>query len=819
MKKFQIKDMSNPLKSIRGKLITLGSISIISTVILGITGIQLMNRNNSNNKVLNDMNNINLLQHENEAQEVNFLYYLEETYYDSILGNLNSMKTFSDDSLKYSNHNFKKDLSVISDDISASLTNTDELMTLISERGFLEENGMYQDFLSKDGELQECFNVLASESDWIDCAWADTNLSSLETVEIDGKEYKHATYTTDLKDVSKRNYLVARVGNNGIDYTGNVYVSNFVFDNKDTVDLSAVTVDDLSNSYGDGLSALNVTTFDGNPAITFTGKFSEDNENWQEASIEIPIPDYNIQNYKKLSYDLYFEATQTPLVKIAAAFNEKYDFAGGLDAVNAAFGEYSKLVAEGKDIEDSAAQLTALLTELTDNLSLYSLDEDTSGKAANLSKEKMGFFEQIHTFDQDILKLRTENIALNSSLTEATTNVRESIDAATQSSRISMTILISVVFVIGAALVIALSLFTITSIQKSVTTFRDTLDSIAAGDMTVRAQTGSGGEFDLFGKALNHTLDKLTTTLSSVLTIAEDIKISGSSLKEMAENTNGTSSQIDMSISGISQGATDQAKDVEQSTTQISDLGNLMDKMVANIGVLDSNSMEMKAASDDAEAILDELSVSNAKTTSEIQKVADQINTTNVSVSDIAAAVSLISSIAEETNLLALNASIEAARAGEAGKGFAVVATEIQQLADQSNNSANTITQIIQNLTSEFKVMLQIMDEVNAATTEQNEKLSQTQQRFVTVKDGIVDSRQKTADIKMSIEECNALRQSISEIMLNLSAISEENAASTYETAEAMQTLNETIAHQLDESNKLQDISIKLENDMQFFRL
>ena len=334
MKKIQFKGISNPLKSIRGKLITLGSISIISTVILGMTGIQLMNKNNSNNQVLNDMNNINLLQHENEAQEVKFLYYLDEAYYASVLENLNSMKVYSEESLKHSNHGFKKDLTTISDNIDSSLTNTDELMALISNRGFLEENGMYKDFLSQDEGLKECFTQFDNESEWVDCAWVDTDLKSLETVKIDGKEYKHATYTTDLKDLSKRNYLVARIGNNGVGYTGNVYINNFTFDGKETVDLSSLTVDDLSNSYGDGLSALNVATFDGTPSITYTGKFSASNENWQEASVEIPIPDYNVSDYKTLTYDLYFETTQTPVIKIAIAFHEKYDFGAGIESVN-----------------------------------------------------------------------------------------------------------------------------------------------------------------------------------------------------------------------------------------------------------------------------------------------------------------------------------------------------------------------------------------------------------------------------------------------------------------------------------------------------
>lgn len=179
----------------------------------------------------------------------------------------------------------------------------------------------------------------------------------------------------------------------------------------------------------------------------------------------------------------------------------------------------------------------------------------------------------------------------------------------------------------------------------------------------------------------------------------------------------------------------------------------------------------------------------------------------------------LISSIADQTNLLSLNASIEAARAGEAGKGFAVVASEIQQLADQSNKSADSIFGIISTLINEFKETLDIMTEVETSTNEQNNKLSETQRQFAIVKEGIAQSRDKTAVIKGAIIECNKVRNTVSEIMLNLSAISEENAASATETASAMQKLNRTISELLRESEKLMTISAQLEQDMTFFQL
>ena len=163
--------------------------------------------------------------------------------------------------------------------------------------------------------------------------------------------------------------------------------------------------------------------------------------------------------------------------------------------------------------------------------------------------------------------------------------------------------------------------------------------------------------------------------------------------------------------------------------------------------------------------------------------------------------------------------AFEAARAGEAGRGFAVVASEIQQLAEQSNKSADSIFGIITNLINEFKETLDTMAEVETATNDQNQKLTDTQKQFEIVNEGIAQSRDKTAVIKGAISECNRVRNTVSEIMLNLSAISEENAASATETATAMQKLNTTISELLQESQKLLTISSQLEQDMTFFKL
>lgn len=807
------------MNSIKAKLIMLGAVSIICTIILGVTGIYIMNSNNSSNQVLNDINNINLKQNENTTQETSFLYDLDLNHYQTINTNLSAMNDAVKDALEYSKgQSYNADLENISADIETAVGNTAQLRDLLAERGFRAGEGMYQSFLGSDEELAACISQMSSESDWVDGVWRDIDISTTDTVEIGGKEYKKLAYNNDLPDSSKRDMLVVRFGGNGVNYTGNVYITDLKIGNT-PIDLTALDQEVMAKSYGDGLSELQVSTFDGKDCIAFKGSFVSNNENWAEASIRIDIEEYDISSAKKVSYNAFFEATEYPVFSIAVAVDGKYNFETNLEQVNSKFEAYNKLVAEGNDTGSYPDDIAALLSEMSTNAPLYTMSAEISDGMTAALTNKSEAMKKIVEYDANILAIKSENNALNASLSDSASSVREQIEEMTNTQKAAMSTLIYAVFLVGAVLVVLLTLFVISSVQKSIKKFKGTLEHISDGEIMVKAQTNNKNEFDTFGQSLNRMTDKLSEVIGDVITCGKELNSTGAELEHVSQNCEQISDQLDVSISGIAQGATTQAEDVETSTSEISHLGELMDSMDAHIMELDETSVNMKQASDDVEEILNKLSSSNEHMTDSIHKIAGQITKTNDSVKEIEEAVSLISSIADQTNLLSLNASIEAARAGEAGRGFAVVASEIQQLADQSNNSANTIFQVISNLISDFKETLVIMEEVEKATAEQNEKLMQTQVQFEIVNAGIAQSRDKTAIIKSAIGECNNVRSAVSQIMMNLSAISEENAASTTETASAMQHLNNTISVLLQESQKLLSLSAQLEEDIKFFKL
>lgn len=777
----------------------------------------MVNSNNANNEVLAGVNVVNLLQNSNQAAEVSFLYNLDSTYNDQINENLVTMSQSVQSAIKSSGNKFSNELNQISDSINENIECTNSLISLYNERGLSDADGLYAQMMQDDTAVCEAFSSMDSESEWVDGSWLEVPIGSMETVTIDGQNYRHFKYNTEMPSVGKRDYIVVRMGNNGFNYTGHICVSNITLNGSTVVDLSALSSNDLSKSYGSGFEVLNVGTIGTEPCIEFDSTFDGSNSDWQEASLEIPVTAYDIKNTNEVSFDIYLTDKETSVIKLALAYNLKYEFANQNEALNNFIAEYTKKIAEGTDATDEVGQIDNLLNEIYSNINQYVADESIISQAENAVTQKMETFNAIKEKDQNILALKQKNNELNTNITELTSKIRQEIEDETNASRTLMILFIVIVLICSLVMIMALTLFVIKSVQRSIKGFRSTLSEISEGNMAMKANTKSGDEFDVFGKSLNTMTDKLTDILQTATNIASSVKSDGERLKEMAQTTSTTSTQIRLSVSGIADGAVEQAHNIEQSSDQINNLGELMDNLVQSVEGLDSNALEMKNASEGASAILEELNESNHNMIDGIEKIAEQIQRTNVSVQEIKEAVSLISSIANQTNLLSLNASIEAARAGEAGKGFAVVATEIQQLADQSDKSADTIDVIITNLTRDFEETMNIMKNVKTATDKQLGKLEETKNQFKIVDTGISATRDETMMMKQAINECNDVRVGINSNMMNLAAISEENAASSAETAEAMDKLNDTINDLLEDSENLNRISEELEENLNYF--
>ena len=360
------------------------------------------------------------------------------------------------------------------------------------------------------------------------------------------------------------------------------------------------------------------------------------------------------------------------------------------------------------------------------------------------------------------------------------------------------------------------------SVAVSVRGTEKVIGALADGNLTLDVEEKLLGRNDEIGdmaRSVEKLRQELFKIISDIKKSSGILNASGESLSQMAENSSATTNEMSKVIEDLSKGAVSQAEEIEEASVHIGEMGQVIEEIVSNVDGLDHTSVKMKNASDESSVIIRQLSESNDRTTQAINRISRQIEATNDSVQMIHAAVELITSIASQTSLLALNASIEAARAGEHGKGFAVVASEIQKLAEQSNESAEKIKDIIRDLLSESEQTVNVMHEVEDIVAQQQEKLEETKTKFVSVADGVNASRSETEAIQSHTQVCDQSRARIIDAVQNLSAISQENAASTEQTTASMAGLNEAIRQLSVAAKELQGLSEDLEKDMSFFTI
>ena len=170
-----------------------------------------------------------------------------------------------------------------------------------------------------------------------------------------------------------------------------------------------------------------------------------------------------------------------------------------------------------------------------------------------------------------------------------------------------------------------------------------------------------------------------------------------------------------------------------------------------------------------------------------------QTESTNASVNKISKAATLISEIADQTNLLSLNASIEAARAGEAGRGFAVVAEEIGSLATQSADTAHEINDIIGELTENSEKSMGIMVQMNDASKQQVEALNHTSEMFLDMQKALEACTNSIRVVTDMIRTANEEREKVTQSIEVLTHLATDNAASTEETSSMTTELEGTV--------------------------
>ncbi|MQN00883.1 MAG: methyl-accepting chemotaxis protein [Lachnospiraceae bacterium] len=375
--------------------------------------------------------------------------------------------------------------------------------------------------------------------------------------------------------------------------------------------------------------------------------------------------------------------------------------------------------------------------------------------------------------------------------------------------------------IIGVAGLILLVYILIRSLRplKQMTDFINKMSDLDfRSDANSEKLTSRTDEFGVMARAIVNLQHKLIDVISNIRGQSEKLYHSSTGMHKSIREMNETTNQVDVAVNEIAQGATSQAGHTQTASENVIEIGNMIEETNKQVDGLDEANSKMQESQKTAISIIGELGDTNDRTKQTIEQIAEQTKTTNESAGKIREATAIISNIADETNLLSLNASIEAARAGEAGRGFAVVASQIQQLADQSSNSAKQIEQIVDKLIKDSDQAVKTMDSVNEIIEQQSDNVERTKSAFDEVSTGIDASIDAVSSISSQMKQMDEARKKVVETVSSLSAIAQENAASTEESSASVSSIT-SIADEIEHSSgDLQDIATELDDDMKKFK-
>lgn len=326
-------------------------------------------------------------------------------------------------------------------------------------------------------------------------------------------------------------------------------------------------------------------------------------------------------------------------------------------------------------------------------------------------------------------------------------------------------------------------------------------------------------ETGMMSRAVATLHDEMIKMVSEIQKQSDYLFNASERLDQDALNTSQTLSQVGAAVGDIASGATNQADETQSATENVIFMGNMIRDTNRVAEVLEANSKQMQNSSEQAMDILRELIEVNARTKESIEEIAAQTDITNASAQKIKEATSIIAAIAEETNLLSLNASIEAARAGEQGKGFAVVASQIQKLAEQSNDSAQEIDAITSELIQDSSKAVETMQEVQEIMELQSDKMLKTDEMFQQVNTGVVNALDSVIRITERTENLDETRNRVVDVVQNLSAIAQQNASSSEETSASVTEVGSVLENISENATQLKDIAYQLDQSVKKIKI
>lgn len=376
-----------------------------------------------------------------------------------------------------------------------------------------------------------------------------------------------------------------------------------------------------------------------------------------------------------------------------------------------------------------------------------------------------------------------------------------------------------ILVVIAAAFAIILGFYMALGMGRTINRIIAVAGVAASGDLTVNPTSSRNDELGILTNSIADMIAKVRELIGKAGLISKKVDSSAEVVSSTLQQVTYVSNEISRAIQEISLGASAQAEDAEKGSSMIGQLANKIQAVSENSIAIDTFSKDTLNLTQKGMLSvkgLNDKSIETTKITRDLIADIQQLDTHSKSIGKI---IKVINSIADQTNLLALNATIEAARAGEAGRGFAVVADEVKKLAEQSMKATKEISIIVkstQSQTAQASIKASLSEEI---IKQQNIAVLDTSKVFENIANSMDQLVDKVALIITNVSEMNKDKELTIEAIQSISSVSQQTAASSQEVTASTEEQLSSIEELSGYAQQLKEAASSLNATINMFKV
>lgn len=370
-----------------------------------------------------------------------------------------------------------------------------------------------------------------------------------------------------------------------------------------------------------------------------------------------------------------------------------------------------------------------------------------------------------------------------------------------------------------ALIAILIGIWMVRMIARPLGKLNDLMKEGAKGNLNVRTDHRSNDEIGQLSASFNDMMEQITELVQQTNNTAQDVLSTATELTDASKKTALSAKEIAVATEEIANGASSLAVEAERGSDLTGNISRQMEIVVTANDKMGKSARHVERSSEHGTEHLNDLLEKTHQTEDMTRNMMRKVDGLKETTSSVVKVLDVLQNITKQTNILSLNATIEAARAGAAGRGFMVVADEIRQLADQSRQSIDMVSQITDRIMTEMNETVQVLQDANPLFKAQMVSVKETNDIFVSVQQQMGEFIERLDSVTDSIEGLNQSQITLSEAMGNVSAVAEESSATSEEVA-SLSNEQQSVSNQLvNLSSKLENVSNELKATLSKFTL